>query len=144
MSDDVSKKRAPHDGPPPEHSLMTTWRGHDIAVSGDWTLRWLFLTPTYTLWVDGEPVESVSGPRIEPTLDAVLEDESGEAYHLKASLTSIVGYQPPCKISIEDEVISEGDLRVANFLNPFLVIFILAAIGVMIYLGPDVLAEYLP
>lgn len=127
-----------------ENFLTTRWRGHDIAVSGDWTLRWLFLTPTYTLWIDGEKVESVSGPRITPSLDAVLEDPSGEAYHLKATLTSIIGYRPPCKIMIEEEVIAEGDLRVANFLNPFLVLFILIATGAMLYVGPDVVARYLP
>jgi hypothetical protein len=142
MSEDVSQERSPKQaGPPADHSLSTTWRGHDLAVSGDWTLRWLYLTPTYTLWVDGKPVESVSGPRIEPTLDAVLEDESGEAFHLTASLTSIVGYKPPCRISIEDEVIAEGDIRVANFLNPFLVLFMLVAFGVMLYVGPDVIAD---
>lgn len=127
-----------------ENFLVTRWRGHDIAVSGDWTLRWLFLTPTYTLWIDGEKVESVSGPRITPSLDAVLEAPSGEAYHLKATLTSIIGYRPPCKIMIEEEVIAQGDLRVANFLNPFLVLFILIATGAMLYVGPDVVARYLP
>lgn len=149
---DATTSDRPADGLPPDRPehltaknfLSTQWRGHDIAVSGDWTLRWLYLTPTYTLWVDGNPVESLSGPRIEPSLDAVLEDETGEAFHLNATLTSIVGYKPPCKISIEEEVIAEGDLRVANFINPFLVLFILIATGVMIYVGPDVLAQYAP
>ena len=127
-----------------ENFLSAKWRGHDIAVSGDWTIRWLFLTPTYTLWVDGQPVEKTSGPRPSPSLDAVLEDASGEAFHLNATLTSIVGYKPPCKITVEDEIIAEGDIRVANFLNPFLVLFILLAVCLMVLIGPDVLSEYLP
>jgi hypothetical protein len=146
-AEDASAGRIPDDRPEhltERHFLTARWRGHDIAVSGDWTLRWLFLAPTYTLWVDGKPVETIGGPRVEPSLDAVLEDETGEAYHLTATLTSILGYAPPCKISIEGEVIAEGDLRVANFINPFLVLFILIAAGVMLYVGPDVLARYMP
>lgn len=144
MSEDTSNDTATDDPVPREHALTTEWRGHDIAVSGDWTLRWLYLTPTYTLWIDGKPIERVSGPSLEPTLEAVLEDDTGEAFQLKATLTSILGYQPPCKIEVEGELLAESDIHVANFLNPFLVLFILIATGTMAYVGPDVVSQYLP
>lgn len=128
----------------PENYLDVRWRDHHIAVTGDWTWRWLFLAPTYTLWVDGNPVDRVCGPSTQPQLVAVLEDDSANTHRLCANLTSIIGYRPPCTIRLDDTDLAAGDLRVANFLNPFLMLFILGGLGLFIYLGPNVLARLFP
>lgn len=128
----------------PENVFEIEWKDHTVAVTGDWTWRWLFLAPTYTLWIDGKPVQRGGGPAVRPSMEAILEGQDGEVYHLEATLTSIVGFEPSCQISIDESEVAAGDLRVANFLNPFLVLFILIATAVMFYVGPDVLAQYLP
>jgi hypothetical protein len=123
-------------------ALEVEWNGHTIEVSGNWTWRWLYLAPIYELRIDGEFVDRVGGPRTRPRLEAIVEDEDGEVYHIGAELLSLVGYKPSCEISIEGEIVQSGRVRVENFLNPFLVLIIVISTGVMLYLGPDIIQKY--
>lgn len=125
-------------------ALEVDWKGHSVQISGNWTWRWLYLAPIYELHIDGEFVDRTGGPRVRPRLEAIVEDEDGEVYHMQAEVFSLVGFKPKCELSVEGETISTGRLRVENFLNPFLVLIILASTGVMLYLGPDVIRSYWP
>ncbi len=125
-------------------ALEVEWKGHTLQVSGNWTWRWLYLAPIYELHIDGEFVDRAGGPRVRPHLEAIVEDEDGQMYHVAAELLSLVGFKPNCDISVDGEVVGSGPVRVQNFLNPFLVLIILISTGVMLYLGPDVLRHYLP
>jgi hypothetical protein len=125
-------------------ALEVEWNGHTLEVSGNWTWRWLFLAPIYELHIDGQFVDRTGGPRVRPRLEAVVEDEAGDVHHVVAELVSLVGFKPSCEVSVEGEVISDGRLRVDNFLNPFLILVILASTGVMLYLGPDVIRSLWP
>lgn len=125
-------------------ALEVEWKGHTVSVSGDWTWRWLCLAPIYELHIDGEFVDRTGGPRIRPRLQAVIEDEDdGSLYHLEAELLSIVGYRPECTVTVDGDVLTEDRVRVDNVLNPFLVLFIAFATGVILYVGPDALEAYL-
>jgi hypothetical protein len=125
-------------------ALEVEWNGHALQVSGNWTWRWLFLAPIYELHIDGEFVDRVGGPRVRPRLEAIVEDENGDIYHIDAQLVSIIGFKPTCEVSVEGEVVDSGRVRVANFLNPFLMLVILISTGVMLYLGPDVIRQVWP
>ncbi len=124
--------------------MEAKWKDHTLKVTGNWTGRWLFLAPEYELWLDDLQLDRTGGPRLGPRLEAIYEDESGDLHHIEADLVSVVGYNPECEISVEGEVLKTGNVRVENFLNPFLMIFILLATAVMIYVGPDVLRQILP
>ncbi|QDG52912.1 thioredoxin family protein [Persicimonas caeni] len=125
-------------------ALEVEWKGHTLEVSGNWTWRWLYLAPTYELRINGEFVDRTSGPRVRPRLQAIVEDNDGEVYHVDAELLSLIGYNPTCEVNIDGEVVHSGRVRVENFLNPFLVLFILISTGVMLYLGPEVIRQYWP
>jgi hypothetical protein len=122
----------------------TEWKGRKLIVKGDWTARWLFLCPDYELWLDDEKLDRSGGPVLQPKLEAVIEDEDGELHHITAHLVSILGFKPTCELEIEGEAYDSGVVRVENFLNPFLVITILASVIVMLMVGPEVLARYMP
>ncbi|MFW5967725.1 MAG: hypothetical protein ACOCV2_09420 [Persicimonas sp.] len=125
-------------------ALQTDWKGHTLEVAGDWTWRWLFLAPIYELRIDGEMVERTGGPRVRPRLEAVIESEDdGSLYHVTAELTSIVGFRPSCTLSVDEEVLIDDHLRVDNFLNPFLVLFIAVCTGILIYVGPEAFGDLL-
>jgi hypothetical protein len=125
-------------------ALEVEWKGHTLAVSGNWTWRWLYLAPIYELHIDGEFVDRTGGPRVRPRLEAIVEVDDGEVYHLGAELLSLVGFRPTCDIMIEGEVVGSGRVSVQNFLNPFLVLVILISTAVMLYLGPDVIRQFWP
>ncbi len=122
----------------------TDWNGRKLIVKGDWTARWLFLCPDYELWLDDEKLDRAGGPVLQPKLEAVIEDEDGELHHITANLVSILGFNPVCEIEIEGEAFASGNVRVENFLNPFLIITIIGSVIVMMMLGPEVLGKYLP
>ncbi len=124
--------------------MKVQWSDHTLAVTGDWTGRWLFLAPEYELWVDDESVDCLGGPRTRPLLEALYEDEDGEIHHIEAELVSILGYKPRCEISVDGKLIGSDHVRVKNFLNPFLMLSILISTAVMLYVGPDVLRQILP
>ena len=123
--------------------METEWNGHSLRVTGNWTARWLFLAPDYELWIDDERIDRAGGPRLRPRLEAVVEDEDGELHHLEADILSIIGWKPMCELTVEGELLKAENIRVQNFLNPFLVVIILASTIVMLYLGPEVLRRYL-
>ena len=123
--------------------MQTEWKGHTLKVTGNWTGRWLFLAPVYQLWLDDELLDERSGPRLSPRLEALYEDEEGTIFHIEAELLSIVGFRPACEISIEGDAIATDKVIVENFLNPFLMLFILISTAAMLYVGPDVLRELL-
>lgn len=123
--------------------MQAEWRDHTISVKGNWTARWLWLAPDYELWVDDERVDRIGGPRLHPKLEAVVEDEEGDIHHIEADILSVIGWRPSCELTIEGEPLESGKISVSNFLNPFLIIFIIASTIVMLYIGPDVLRSLL-
>lgn len=125
-------------------ALEVQWKGHNLEVSGNWTWRWLYLAPIYELHIDGEFVDRVGGPRVRPRLEAMVEDDDGEIYHIAADLLSLVGFKPTCDVTVDGDPVGSGKLRVDNFINPFLVLIILISTGIMMYVGPDVLRQYWP
>lgn len=120
------------------------WNDHTLKVTGNWTGRWLFLAPEYQLWLDDQLLDTRGGPRLQPILEAIYEEEDGSRHHIKAELLSIIGFKPRCEILVEDELLASDHVRVENFLNPFLMLVILASTAVMIYVGPDVVRQFLP
>ncbi len=124
--------------------MEAQWKGQTLKVTGNWTARWLFLAPVYQLWLDDQLLDEQGGPRLSPKLEALFEDENGEISHIEADLLSIIGFRPSCEISIEGELLATDHVEVENFLNPFLMLFILAATVAMFYVGPEVLQRYLP
>lgn len=124
--------------------MRADWEEHEIEIRGDWTFRWLFLAPEYELFIDGESADKSGGPVVRPKLEALFEDDDGEVHHLEAELTSIIGFRPSCEISVDGDLVDEGSVRVQNFLNPFLMLFIIVATTIMLYLGPSVLRAYWP
>ncbi|RAL20947.1 hypothetical protein DL240_14840 [Lujinxingia litoralis] len=123
--------------------MEVQWRDHTLKVTGDWTLRWLYLAPQYELWLDDQKLDSRGGPRLKPLLEAIYEDEEGELHHIEAELVSVIGYRPYCEIKVEGEVIAADKVRVENFINPFLMLVIMASTVVMLYLGPEVIRDLL-
>ena len=117
---------------------------HTLEVTGNWTGKWLFLAPEYELWVDGDCVDRLGGPRTRPVLEATYEGSSGEIHHVEARIFSIVGFRPRCTLAVEGDVVSTGRVPVENFLNPFLILVILISTGIMLYVGPDVIEQFLP
>lgn len=120
------------------------WKDHTLKVTGNWTARWLFLAPEYELWLDDEVLDRQGGPRLHPLLKAIYEDEDGTLHHIEAELVSIIGFRPQCDIAIEGDVVATDRVTVQNFINPFLVLAILISVGAMIYVGPEVIEQYLP
>ena len=123
--------------------MQAEWQGHTISISGNWTARWLWLAVDYEMKIDDERVDRAGGPRMHPKLEAVVEDEDGELHHIEADILSVIGWRPSCEITVEGEVLESGNIHVENFINPFLILFILVSTAVMIYLGPEVLRAYL-
>lgn len=123
--------------------MEVDWNGHKLKVRGDWTARWLYLCPDYELWLDDEKLDRQGGPTLHPKLEAIVEDEDGEIHHITAELTSIFGFTPDAELFVEGELLEMGTVRVENRLNPFLVIMILVSVGVMLWIGPEVLGRYL-
>lgn len=123
--------------------MQADWQGHTISVKGNWTARWLWLAPDYELIIDDQRVDRVGGPRLHPKLEAVVEDEEGELHHIEADILSVIGWRPSCELTVEGEVLQSGKIIVENFLNPFLMVFIFASTVVMLWIGPDVLRQYL-
>ena len=119
--------------------LETQWNDRTIKVKGNWTGRWLFLAPDYELWIDDQKIDRAGGPRLSPKLEGIVEDEDGKMHHIVADVVSVVGWRPSCEVSIEGDVIANDRVIVENFINPFLVVFILISTAVMLYVGPDVL-----
>lgn len=119
--------------------MQAQWREHTLRVTGDWTHRYLFLAPTYELWLDDVRLDRSGGPRVSPRLEAIFEDEDGELHHIQANLVSIFGFRPSCEITVEGQQLTKGNLRVENILNPILILVILISTSVMLYLGPAVL-----
>lgn len=124
--------------------MQTEWNEHTVEVRGDWTIRWLYLSPTYELYLDGECVDRAGGPFPRPRLQAEYRGEDGITHHIEAELLSIFGIRPYCEIDVDGEAIAQDNLSVDNVLNPLLMVFILAATTIMLYLGPSVLRTYLP
>lgn len=124
--------------------MEAEWNGHTLKVTGNWTARWLFLAPVYELWLDDQRLARSGGPRLHPDLVAVVVDEDGKEHHVEADVLSVIGFKPSCDLIVEGEVIHSGRVVVENFINPFLVIIILASTIVMIVVGPEVLRQYLP
>lgn len=124
--------------------MEVQWNDHTLKVTGDWTIRWLFLAPDYELWLDDQLLDRQGGPRLRSHLEAIYEDEDGERHHIEAHLLSIVGYKPRCELSVEGDLVASEHVRVQNFINPFLVLAILFSVAVMIYVGPDVVDQYVP
>lgn len=121
--------------------METEWKGYQISVRGNWTLRWLYLAPDYELWVGETRLDRRGGPRLNPKLEGLIEDKDGTLHHLSADIVSLIGYRPSVQITIEGENIASGKIKVQNFLNPFLVIFILISVVAMFYVGPTVLRD---
>lgn len=124
--------------------MEVQWREHTLRVTGDWTGKWLFLAPEYQLWLDDELLDKSGGPRLSPKMEAIFEDEDGEHHHIEASLVSIIGFRPSCEVTVEGEPLARGNVRVENFLNPFLVVFILVSTAYMFYVGPEVIRRFIP
>lgn len=123
--------------------MQAEWQGHTISVKGNWTARWLWLAPDYEMLIDDQRVDRTGGPRLHPKLEAVVEDEEGELHHIEADILSVIGWRPSCELTVEGEVLESGNIRVENFLNPFLILVIFASTAVMMWIGPDVLRQYL-
>ncbi|TXD37097.1 hypothetical protein FRC98_10190 [Lujinxingia vulgaris] len=123
--------------------MEVQWRDHTLKVTGDWTLRWLYLAPQYELWLDDQKLDSRGGPRLRPLLEAIYEDEEGDLHHIEAELVSVIGFRPYCEIKVESEVVAADKVRVENFINPFLMLIIMASTVVMLYLGPDMIRSLL-
>ena len=124
--------------------MEAKWKDHTLKVTGNWTARWLFLAPEYELWLDDQSLDVQGGPRLHPVLEAIYEDEDGQLHHIEAELVSVIGYKPRCELSIEGEVLASDSIRVQNFLNPFFFFFFLISTAVMLYVGPDVLEQFMP
>ena len=124
--------------------MEVQWKEHTLKVTGNWTARWLFLAPEYQLWLDGELLDSNGGPRVHPVLEAIYEDEQGDQHHITAELVSVVGFNPRCDLAIEGDLLSSENVRVENFLNPFLMLAIIVSTAIMLYVGPDVVRQFLP
>ena len=122
--------------------MRAEWQDHTLRVTGRWAARWLFLAPEYQLWLDDRCIDRTSGPGIQPRLEAVVEDDDGAIHHVEARLLSILGWRPRCELSVEGELLARERVRVDDFLNPFLVLFILLSTVVMLYVGPEVLRGY--
>lgn len=118
------------------------WKNHQIKITGNWTGRWLFLAPDYELWIDDTKLDRRGGPRLNPKLEAIVEDEDGTLHHIAADIISVAGFRPSCQVTVEGEEIASGKIKVQNILNPFLVIFIMVASVTMLYIGPEVLGGY--
>jgi hypothetical protein len=125
-------------------AMEIEWQDHTIEIRGDWTIRWLYLSPTYELYFDGERVDTAGGPFPRPRLQAEYRGEDGISHQIEAELLSIFGVRPYCEVDIDGDAVGEGNVHVENVLNPLLMLFILAGTAVMIYLGPSVLRAYLP
>lgn len=124
--------------------MEAKWKDHTLKVTGNWTGRWIFLAPDYELWLDDQLLDKSGGPRLHPRLEAIFEDENGDLHHIEAELLSVIGYRPHCEIFVEGEVIAADKVRVENFLNPFLMLFILLATAVMFFVGPEVVRQFMP
>lgn len=124
--------------------MEAKWKDFTLRVTGDYSGKWLFLAPEYELWIDDQLLDHSGGPRLSPKMEAIFEDEDGSHHHIEASLLSIVGFRPSCEITVEGEPLAAGNVRVQNFLNPFLVIFIIVSTIYMIYVGPDVIRQFFP
>ncbi len=122
--------------------MKAEWKGHTIAVTGNWTFRWLYLAPDYELWIDDQRLDRSGGPRLSPKLEAMVE-EDGEIHHIEADILSIAGWRPQCDLKVGGELLVSERIQVENFINPFLVIIILASTAVMLYVGPTVLRQLL-
>jgi|SRR5690554_3053945 len=123
--------------------MEVQWRDHTLKVTGDWTMRWLYLAPQYELWLDDQKLDSRGGPRLRPLLEAIYEDEAGELHHIEAELVSVIGFRPFCEIKVEGEVVSADKVRVENFINPFLMLVIMGSTVLMLYMGPDMIRTLL-
>ncbi len=121
--------------------METKWNGYEISVRGNWTMRWLFLAPDYELWVGETQLDKKGGPRMNPKLEGLIEDKEGKLHHVVADIVSIIGYNPAVQVSVEGETVASGNVRVQNFINPFLVLFILLSTVVMLYVGPTVIRD---
>lgn len=124
--------------------MQVQWKDHTLKVTGNWTGRWLYLAPDYELWIDDQQLDKSGGPRLRPRLEAIYEDEDGELHHIQADLVSVIGFRPSCQITVEGEELALDNVRVENFLNPFLMLFILASTAVMLMVGPEVIRQLLP
>lgn len=124
--------------------MEAKWKEHTLRVTGDYTGKWLFLAPEYQLWLDDQLLDSSGGPRLSPKMEAIFEDEEGEHFHIEASLLSIIGFRPSCEINVEGDPIASGNVVVQNFLNPFLVLFIMISTTYMLYVGPEVIRSIFP
>lgn len=124
--------------------MEAKWREHTLSVRGDWPARWLFLAPHYELWLDDKRLDAAGGPKMNPRLEAIYEDEDGARHLISADIFSVIGFRPNCELSIEGELLKKDRVRVENFINPLLIIFIIAAICSMFIIGPKVLRQYMP
>jgi len=122
--------------------METTWRGHTLSVTGDWTGRWLYMAPQYELKLDGDVLATGGGPKVNHTLEAKFE-EDGTTYVIAADILSVAGVRPACELFIDDDPVASGRVKVANLLNPLLVFFIIAATLTMLYVGPDAIRSLL-
>lgn len=139
--------------------MQTQWRGHTLKVTGNWVARYLFLAPQYELWLDDTRLDVGGGPRVRPTLEAIIEadaiqqsepaqdaDQTADqtsTFHVKAEVLSLVGMRPTCELSINGELLHTDRVRVENLINPFLILFIAGATAWMLYVGPGLLRTYL-
>jgi hypothetical protein len=124
--------------------MEAKWREHTLSVRGDWTAKWLFLAPQYELWIDDKQLATSGGPRMSHRMEAIYEDEAGERHLVSATLTSIIGFRPMCELSVGEQLLKADRVRVDNFINPILILFIIAAVSVMFWVGPQVLRQHMP
>lgn len=124
--------------------MQTQWNDHTLEVTGDWTGRWLFLAPEYTLTIDGELLDRLGGPRVHPRLEGQLEYDDGSNHHVEARILSVLGVRPRCELLVDGQPVAEQRVPVANVLNPVLMLVILISAMAMLYVGPDVMRYYLP
>lgn len=123
------------------------WNDRQIEVRGEWTGRWLYLVPTYALFVDGDRVDEApamwpwTNP-LRPRLEASVESD-GESKTLSVEILSVAGLNPRCDVAVNDEIVTTGRVEVSNPLDHILVVFIIVAICFMLYVGPRVLEQYL-
>ena len=123
--------------------MQYMWNEHTIEITGNWTGKYLYMAPEYTMSLDGEVLDTQGGPRMRPTLEAIIEDEQGQTHRLTAEVLSLAGMRPSCTLSIADDVVAQQKLRVQNILNPFLVLFIILSTLGMLYVGPEVIRDIL-
>lgn len=124
--------------------MQFDWRKTSVEIKGDWPMRWLFLAPDYSLYVDGDPVDRAGGPLLRPRLEATFEDHENRLRHIECSILSIAGIRPRCDVSIDGTLVESGRVSMENLLNPVLMLIIIVSTGIMLYLGPSVLQGYLP